>query len=105
MQPKEDFISQPLSHPSEIPKSQKQWVCKGDDVIQEDFYNLWTINRLFTFDEWIEISLLLEERFKVKVIINPLFVDKAIIKFKQGNVDDVIKARENGKTMGNFTIV
>ena len=100
MQPKEDFISQPLSHPSGTPKLQKQWVRESNNVIQEDFNDLWIINKLFIFDEWIQISQLLEDRFQVKVIINLLFVDKAIIKLIQGR--RCIQALEKCQDYGRF---
>ena len=35
-------------------------------------------------------SLFLKDLFQVKVIINPLFVDKAIVKVKQDHIEDMI---------------
>lgn len=43
----------------------------NDEVLQEDFNNLWIGSRLFEFDDWKEIAKVLEEMFNTKVIINP----------------------------------
>lgn len=34
------------------------------------FNNLWVLTRLFAFDKWKDISILLEESFQVKISIN-----------------------------------
>lgn len=66
------------------------WVRKGDEVLKEDFNNLWIITRLFVFDNLKEITSFLEDMFQVKIIINPFFDDKAIIKVNHGKLDDLI---------------
>lgn len=37
------------------------WVRKSDDVLREDFNNLWIISRLFVFDDWKEITSFLQD--------------------------------------------
>lgn len=63
---------------------------RSKDILKEDSSNLWVLSRLFAFDDWNEIAELLENFFQVKIIINPLFVDKAIIKVKQRQLEDLI---------------
>lgn len=46
---------------------------------------------------WKEIAKLLEELFKTKVIINPLFTDKALTKIDKGQPQDLIEAQANGR--------
>lgn len=49
-------------------------------VLSEDFTNPWVISRLLEYNDWKSLSTVLKSRFKTKVIINPLFSDKALIK-------------------------
>ena len=49
----------------------KFWVRKNEDILEEDFNNLWVLNRLFFFDDWKDIKLYLEDLFQVKISINP----------------------------------
>lgn len=66
------------------------WIQKDHEVIQEDFNNLWIISRMFVFNEWKEIKKAVENFLQQKVIINPLFVDNALIKINQGKLEDLI---------------
>lgn len=67
------------------------WIMKNHDVLEEDFSNLWTLSRLFIFNEWKDIAMYLEEIFKAKIIINPLFADNALIKIDQGRLEELIE--------------
>lgn len=67
------------------------WVQKNNEVLKEDFNNLWIVSRLFQFNNQKEIASTLEVYFQIKVIINPLFVENALIEINQGNLEDLIE--------------
>ena len=93
----------PLKKNPTVTQSEKHfWVRKNEDTLQENFNNLWVLNRLFIFDDWKDIALYLEELFQVKISLNPLFPDKAIIKATQGKFEDMIYSQVNGSIMENF---
>lgn len=55
-----------------------------------DFNNLWVISRLFEFNDWKEITKLLEELFQSEVTISPLFAENALISLDHNRWEDLI---------------
>lgn len=83
---KKNLSLQPSVSASEEQSKAMYWVQKNYDVFKEDFTNMWVITQLFVFDEWTKVAKFVEEIFQVKVIINPLFADKALIKIDSGKL-------------------
>lgn len=62
---------------------------KDHEVIQLEFDDLWVISRLFAHIDWKKIAGL-EDHFKTKVLINPLFDDKVSINVVNGILTNFI---------------
>lgn len=84
---------------------EKFWVLKSNDILEENFNNLWVLNRLFIFDDWKDIVSHLEDLFQAKISLNPLFADKAIIKVSKGKIEDMIYALGKWFNYGNFHLL
>lgn len=78
---------------------------KNLEVFKEDFNSLWIISKLFVFNEWKEIAKASEEIFKSKVIINPLFEDKALIKTDNGRLEELIEKQGKWQEYGPFHLL
>lgn len=57
---------------------------------------------MFVFNEWKEIKKAVENFLQHKVIINPLFVDNALIKINQGKLEDLIVTSRKWQAIGPF---
>lgn len=66
------------------PKKQSKiqcWIRKENEVLKEDFDNLWVVSRLFAFDEWKDIVSFLEEFIKSKLTSTLYLLTRFWLKF------------------------
>ena len=72
--------------------------------LKEDFENLCILSRFFVFDDWKEIRKTMEDLFQSKIIINPLFVENALIKLDEGSLKEFVGKEAVWQVMGPFPL-
>lgn len=81
---------------------QSYWVRKEHEALRLDLENLWIVSRLFAHNEWKEIKATFEDHFQSKVLINPLFDDKTLIKIGKDICDIPNVSIEKWKSFGDY---
>ena len=50
------------------------------EILEMSFNDLWVVSHFFVHNDWKTIGKVLEEEFQCKLMLNPIFVDKALFK-------------------------
>lgn len=72
-------------------QSSSYWVHKNNEVFVQNFNKSTDHFQALVFIDWKDIIKTLEEHFQAKICINPVFVDKALIRLPQRNLENLIE--------------
>ena len=72
---------------------------------REDFKSLWIVTRLFEFNDWKDVKIVLEDHFHSIITINPLSANKAIIESPLCNLEDKVEFLGKWQGYGLFHIL
>lgn len=83
-------------------KDHSYWVRKETEVLDLDWNRLMVVTKGCAHDDWNAITRALKEKFTIECVINPIMVDKGLLRFTN---DRILKPGElSGKwrKIGNF---